>query len=159
MRLPWKNFFTNAHTQWRRSRHWHANTTEAKGCYQISSKKRWALTGTPIHNNLTDVHSLLKFFSVLNNQKEFRSLTETRSFTVPPVCCSSGGRGTPWWHRLPPSRFPRTATGHTKMCIYGSLQSAKADSLSAILPYLNVCKSHTNFENAAITLISCIKKE
>ena len=40
------------------------STKTAKVCYQIIAKARWALTGTPVHNKLEDLFSLLHFIRV-----------------------------------------------------------------------------------------------
>lgn len=54
-------------------------TVSARGVYQLRSTYRWCLTGTPIHNKMLDLYSLLCFlkFTPFNNEQ----VTACRSHT------------------------------------------------------------------------------
>ncbi|KAF4528060.1 hypothetical protein B566_EDAN012021 [Ephemera danica] len=56
-------------------------TVAAKGVCQLRSTYRWCLTGTPVHNKLLDIYSLLCFlkFTPFNNEQVWRRCAENKS--------------------------------------------------------------------------------
>jgi SNF2 family DNA or RNA helicase len=50
-------------------------TTVAKACYALKTVYRWCLTGTPIHNELSDLFSYFRFlkYAPYNDEKYFRN--------------------------------------------------------------------------------------
>ncbi|CAB3361018.1 Hypothetical predicted protein [Cloeon dipterum] len=56
-------------------------TQIAQGAYQLEGKYRWCLTGTPLHNKLKDIYSLLYFlkFTPFTNEMVWRRVAENKS--------------------------------------------------------------------------------
>ncbi|KAI9892698.1 MAG: hypothetical protein M1814_001118 [Vezdaea aestivalis] len=66
-----------------------SRTVGSQGCCDLSAKHRWCLTGTPMQNNLMELHALIKFLRIkpYNDVKLFRTEIES------PI--KSGGRNRP----------------------------------------------------------------
>ncbi|XP_059483687.1 transcription termination factor 2-like [Neocloeon triangulifer] len=56
-------------------------TQLAQGAYQLQSKYRWCLTGTPLHNKLKDIYSLFNFlkFTPFTNEMVWRRVAENKT--------------------------------------------------------------------------------
>lgn len=54
------------------------NSQTAQAIFSLRSFRKWAVTGTPIHNLFKDVYALVKFlqFSPFDDQKKFKKLTD-----------------------------------------------------------------------------------
>ncbi|KAK7040722.1 hypothetical protein VNI00_009628 [Paramarasmius palmivorus] len=62
------------------------NTNGAKACYELDAKFRWALTGTPMQNDVTELYSLLRFLRI----KPFNDWERFNEMIAKPV---KNGRG------------------------------------------------------------------
>lgn len=61
-----------------------SRTKQAEACYHIKSSKRWCVTGTPIQNNLVELHSLLRFIQVskYSSPKEWKKIPPSKKASI-----------------------------------------------------------------------------